>query len=216
MRCRSKQLWGGETAKAVENFPISGETVPVPVVHWLGAHQGRRGAPSTASSACSPSAAPRAIEKAAARDRRRQARRAVPDRRLPDRLGHLDEHERQRGDRRRSPARACTPTTTSTWASPPTTCSPRPCTSPRSTSRQNELLPALKQLERSFARKAKQLPERRQVGAHAPDGRRARSRSARSSPATPRRSRSAQRARRRRARRTSGRSRSAAPPPAPG
>lgn len=30
-----KQLWGGETAKAVENFPISGETVPISVVHWL-------------------------------------------------------------------------------------------------------------------------------------------------------------------------------------
>jgi fumarate hydratase class II len=30
-----EQLWGGETAKAVENFPISGETVPLPVVHWL-------------------------------------------------------------------------------------------------------------------------------------------------------------------------------------
>jgi fumarate hydratase class II len=30
-----QQLWGGETAKAVENFPISGETVPVSVVHWL-------------------------------------------------------------------------------------------------------------------------------------------------------------------------------------
>jgi len=30
-----KQLWGGETAKAVENFPISGETVPASVIHWL-------------------------------------------------------------------------------------------------------------------------------------------------------------------------------------
>src|SRR5918911_52382 len=30
------QLWGGETAKAVENFKISGERVPAPVVHWLG------------------------------------------------------------------------------------------------------------------------------------------------------------------------------------
>jgi len=30
-----RQLWGGETAKAIENFPISGETVPVPVVRWL-------------------------------------------------------------------------------------------------------------------------------------------------------------------------------------
>ncbi len=30
-----KQLWGGETSKAVENFPISGETMPVSVIHWL-------------------------------------------------------------------------------------------------------------------------------------------------------------------------------------
>jgi fumarate hydratase class II len=30
------QLWGGETAKAVVNFPISGEPVPAPVIHWLG------------------------------------------------------------------------------------------------------------------------------------------------------------------------------------
>jgi len=30
-----QQLWGGETTKAVNNFPISGETVPVPVIHWL-------------------------------------------------------------------------------------------------------------------------------------------------------------------------------------
>ena len=29
------QLWGEETAKAIENFPISGERVPVPVVRWL-------------------------------------------------------------------------------------------------------------------------------------------------------------------------------------
>jgi fumarate hydratase class II len=31
----AQQLWGGETAKAVENFPISGERVPLPVVYWL-------------------------------------------------------------------------------------------------------------------------------------------------------------------------------------
>jgi len=30
-----KQLWGVETTKAVDNFPISGETVPVSVVRWL-------------------------------------------------------------------------------------------------------------------------------------------------------------------------------------
>ena len=31
-----KELWGGETRKAVENFPVSGERVPVSVVRWLG------------------------------------------------------------------------------------------------------------------------------------------------------------------------------------
>src|SRR3954447_24991329 len=30
------QLWGGETAKAVKNFPVSGERVPPSVIHWLG------------------------------------------------------------------------------------------------------------------------------------------------------------------------------------
>jgi fumarate hydratase, class II len=31
-----QELWGPETIKAVENFPVSGERVPAPVVHWLG------------------------------------------------------------------------------------------------------------------------------------------------------------------------------------
>src|SRR3954463_11547545 len=30
------QLWGGETTKAVENFQISGQPIPPPVIHWLG------------------------------------------------------------------------------------------------------------------------------------------------------------------------------------
>ncbi len=34
------QLWGGETTKAVANFPISGETVPVSVIRWLGQIKG--------------------------------------------------------------------------------------------------------------------------------------------------------------------------------
>src|SRR5436190_11235906 len=35
-----QQLWGGETTKAVANFPISGERVPVSVVRWLGRIKG--------------------------------------------------------------------------------------------------------------------------------------------------------------------------------
>ena len=31
-----QELWGAETSKAVDNFPVSGERVPAPVVRWLG------------------------------------------------------------------------------------------------------------------------------------------------------------------------------------
>ncbi|MGH2474622.1 MAG: lyase family protein, partial [Candidatus Limnocylindrales bacterium] len=30
------QLWGGETRKAVDNFPVSGEPIPAGVIRWLG------------------------------------------------------------------------------------------------------------------------------------------------------------------------------------
>jgi fumarate hydratase, class II len=32
----AEQLWGGETTKAIENFPVSGQPVPAQVVRWLG------------------------------------------------------------------------------------------------------------------------------------------------------------------------------------
>src|SRR2546426_6255651 len=32
----SQELWGAETRKAVENFPVSGEPMPRPVIRWLG------------------------------------------------------------------------------------------------------------------------------------------------------------------------------------
>src|SRR3954463_8522566 len=32
----TQQLWGGETTKAIGNFPVSGEPIPVPVARWLG------------------------------------------------------------------------------------------------------------------------------------------------------------------------------------
>ena len=33
---QERELWGGETAKAVANFPVSGEPIPPPVARWLG------------------------------------------------------------------------------------------------------------------------------------------------------------------------------------
>src|SRR3954464_1817582 len=31
-----EELWGSETRKAIDNFPVSGEPIPVPVARWLG------------------------------------------------------------------------------------------------------------------------------------------------------------------------------------
>jgi fumarate hydratase class II len=59
------QLWGAETAKAVENFPISGETVPVPVVRWLARVKGASAAVNGELGLLSKRSAAR-IEKAAA------------------------------------------------------------------------------------------------------------------------------------------------------
>jgi fumarate hydratase class II len=36
----TEELWGGETRKAVANFPVSGERIPVAVVRWLGRIKG--------------------------------------------------------------------------------------------------------------------------------------------------------------------------------
>src|SRR4051794_32074982 len=33
---QSTELWGGETTKAVANFPVSGQPIPLPVARWLG------------------------------------------------------------------------------------------------------------------------------------------------------------------------------------
>jgi len=33
---QKQQLWGSETEKAVANFPVSGESIPLPVARWLG------------------------------------------------------------------------------------------------------------------------------------------------------------------------------------
>jgi fumarate hydratase, class II len=33
---KHEELWGGETRKAIANFPVSGEPIPTPVARWLG------------------------------------------------------------------------------------------------------------------------------------------------------------------------------------
>ena len=105
----STELWGGETTKAVANFPVSGERVPLPVVRWLGRIKGTAARVNAELGLLDAELAEQ-DRRRGRRDRLRQARRAVPDRRLPDRLGHVVEHERQRGHRHALAVR--TPTTT--------------------------------------------------------------------------------------------------------
>ena len=94
----------------------------------------------------SPRRSPRAADEVAAGD----VGRAVPDRRLPDRLRHLVEHEHQRGDRhaghRAARARRCTPTTTSTPRSRPTTSSRRSIHVAATEAVVHDLIPALEHL----------------------------------------------------------------------
>jgi fumarate hydratase class II len=37
---REQELWGAETRKAVDNFPVSGQPIPYPVARWLGRIKG--------------------------------------------------------------------------------------------------------------------------------------------------------------------------------
>ncbi len=131
-----KQLWGGETAKAVENFPISGETVPVSVVRWLARIKGAAAAVNGELGLLSKRSASR-IEKAAAEIAAGEHDVQFPIDVFQTGSGtstNMNANEVIARLARPASRRPCTPTTTSTWASPPTTCSPPPCTSPRWTS----------------------------------------------------------------------------------
>ena len=117
VRVPADALWRAQTQRAVENFPISGRGLERAQIRALGLVKaaaarvnGRIGVLADDLAAAIAAAAD---EVAAGR-----LRRPVPDRRVPDRVGHQLEHERQRGDRHprhpRLGARTCTRTTTST------------------------------------------------------------------------------------------------------
>ena len=126
-------LYGASTQRAVINFPISGQPMPAGFIHALALIKGAAAATNAELGLLEP------IGRAGDRGRRDRggrgpSRSRLPDRHLPDRLGHLDQHERQRGDRqpRRGSARPARsiPTTRSTPASRPTTSSRPRCSWP--------------------------------------------------------------------------------------
>jgi fumarate hydratase class II len=148
-----EQLWGKETAKAVENFPISGETVPVAVVHWLARIKGAAAAVNGELGLLPKRTATR-IEKAAA-----EIAAGKHDAQFP-----IDVFQTGSGTSTNTNANEVI----ARLAGEPT--HPNDHVNMGQSSNdvfpsavhlaaldvaQNELLPALKQLERSFAKKAK-------------------------------------------------------------
>ena len=98
MRVPAGALYGAQTARAIENFPISGRAFPRSFLRALG----------LIKSAAARVNAPHGTSAGGAGrgDRRRRrgsgggaARRAISAGYLSDRQRHLDQHERQRGDR---------------------------------------------------------------------------------------------------------------------
>ena len=90
-------LYGASTQRAVLNFPISGRPVPAAFIRALALIK-QAAAETNVELGCSSGRAG-GHRGGRRRGRRRPLDHALPDRHLPDRLGHLDEHERERGGR---------------------------------------------------------------------------------------------------------------------
>ena len=187
-------LYGASTQRAVLNFPISGQRFPRRFIQALALIKLAAAETNAELGLLEPDVA-RGDRRRRARGGRRRPRRPVPDRHLPDRVGHLDEHEHERG---RRPPRGGPP-------------GRRPAVHPNDhvnrCQSSNDTIPTALQLsaamaiEEDAAAGPRAAPHRaRREGARAlagrqdrPDpspGRDARSGSARSSAATPARSRS--------------------------
>ena len=92
-------LWGAQTQRAVENFPISGAPVDARVIRALALIKSEA-ATVNAGLRDVPQVDRRVAERdrgRGRRGRRRRAPRPVPDRRVPNRFRHLHEHEHERG-----------------------------------------------------------------------------------------------------------------------
>src|SRR5271166_535173 len=148
-----QQLWGAETTKAVENFPISGETVPVSVIHWLARVKGAAAAVNCELGLLSKRSAAR-IERAAA-----EIAAGEHDDQFP-----IDVFQTGSGTSTnmnanevigRLAGEGVHPNDHVNMGQSSNDVFPSAVHLAALDVAQNELLPALKQLERSFARKAR-------------------------------------------------------------
>ena len=164
------ELWGGETRKAVDNFPVSGERVPVHGRALAGPHQGRRRARRTPSSACSTPTSPQRI--AAAGDEIAEGKH---DDQFP-----IDVFQTGSGTSSNMNANEVIANLAGEGAHPNDHVNmgqssndvfPSAVHLAALDEATNALLPALEQLEGSLARQGRGVQGHRQVRPHAPDGR---------------------------------------------
>ena len=140
-------LWGAQTQRAVENFPISGLRLPRGFIRALALIK-QAAAAANARLGLLDQRIASAIEACRGRRSPSGAHDArVSDRCVPDRLGHQQQHERQRGDRApggaaRTPR--CTRTITSTWARAATMSIPTAIHVSAALLLREQLLPALR------------------------------------------------------------------------
>ncbi len=98
VRVPADALWRAQTQRAVENFPISGRGLEPAHIRALAQIKGAAAEVNAELGVIEPDLA-EAIAGARQGGGRGAAQRTVPRRHVPDRLRHLVEHERQRGDR---------------------------------------------------------------------------------------------------------------------
>ncbi len=90
--------WRAQTQRAVENFPVSGVRIDRELILALAAIKGAAAMVNADLGVIGAEVA-EAIRAAAAEVAAGQWDDAVPDRRVPDRVRHLEQHEHQRGPR---------------------------------------------------------------------------------------------------------------------
>ena len=93
------RLWGAQTQRSLEHFRISSEKMPPELDPRAAAGQARRRAASTLELGALAADKARGDRRRGRRGAGGQARRRVSAGGLADRLGHADQHERQRGAR---------------------------------------------------------------------------------------------------------------------
>ena len=83
----AERLWGAQTQRSLENFPIGDELMPRAVIHALGLVK-QAAALTNEEFGLLPSPLAQAIAAAAAGSRGGRTRRRIPAQGLADRLGH--------------------------------------------------------------------------------------------------------------------------------